>query len=307
VDIDERPPAWAPTSGAATTPRRAAPRSVREREYEAIEAAVMETARGRWFLSEFARRNRAAETRPLLAALERLEGAVAADRETRDLDRLRSDLGEMAKAIALTRSEIAEMHPPDRQGGFVIDGDAFDAVAQTAERATCDVAEAAERMQEAAWTLRQGGADPGLCAELDRHATAIYTASSLHDLTARRTARTVECVRELETRIDEMSRFWGAPPGPRPPDGPVEPTPPSDRGQGEGDGVIRLGPPSAAADEAPLSGTLGEVGGSGAARNADARDDDEAIATGALRATIRVEAFADIDALHLSEKLKRFT
>ena len=33
-----------------------------EEDYEAIESAVMETARGRWFLSEFARRNRTADT-----------------------------------------------------------------------------------------------------------------------------------------------------------------------------------------------------------------------------------------------------
>lgn len=46
-------------------------------DYEAIEAAVMETARGRWFLAEFARRNRTADTALLLAAIERLENLVA--------------------------------------------------------------------------------------------------------------------------------------------------------------------------------------------------------------------------------------
>jgi hypothetical protein len=42
-------------------------------DYEAIEAAVLDTARGRWFLAEFARRNRSADTTLLLAAIERLE------------------------------------------------------------------------------------------------------------------------------------------------------------------------------------------------------------------------------------------
>lgn len=45
-------------------------------DYEAIEAAVMETARGRWFLMEFARRNRTADTRVLLEALARLEDQI---------------------------------------------------------------------------------------------------------------------------------------------------------------------------------------------------------------------------------------
>ncbi|MHA1560416.1 MAG: hypothetical protein ACTSWI_07080 [Alphaproteobacteria bacterium] len=42
-------------------------------DYDAIEEAVMETARGRWFLSEYARRNRAADTASVLEALGRLE------------------------------------------------------------------------------------------------------------------------------------------------------------------------------------------------------------------------------------------
>ena len=53
------------------------PQGLNEADYEAIEAAVTETVRGRWFLNEFARRNRAAELRQLLDAMSRLEGAVA--------------------------------------------------------------------------------------------------------------------------------------------------------------------------------------------------------------------------------------
>ncbi len=45
-------------------------------DYEAILNAVMETARGRWFLAEYARRNRNADTRLLLDALARLEATL---------------------------------------------------------------------------------------------------------------------------------------------------------------------------------------------------------------------------------------
>jgi hypothetical protein len=45
-------------------------------EYESIESAVMETARGRWFLAEHARRHRLVETEVLRALLERLEAAL---------------------------------------------------------------------------------------------------------------------------------------------------------------------------------------------------------------------------------------
>ena len=49
-----------------------------EAEYQAIEAALMETARGRRFLAEYARRNRTADTDLLLGAICRLERAVLA-------------------------------------------------------------------------------------------------------------------------------------------------------------------------------------------------------------------------------------
>ncbi len=59
------------TDGRGITP-------ISDADYEQIEAAVMETERGRWFLREFARRNRNADTEMLLAAIDRLARAVAA-------------------------------------------------------------------------------------------------------------------------------------------------------------------------------------------------------------------------------------
>lgn len=51
------------------------PDGLTEDDYERIEEAVMETARGRWFLSEFARRIRAQDTQRVLDAIARLERA----------------------------------------------------------------------------------------------------------------------------------------------------------------------------------------------------------------------------------------
>ncbi len=45
-------------------------------DYEEIEQAVMETSRGRWFLTEFARRHKAADTAVLLDAIRRLESQI---------------------------------------------------------------------------------------------------------------------------------------------------------------------------------------------------------------------------------------
>ena len=58
--------------------RRGGETMMSEKDYAVIEEAVMSTARGRWFLAEYARRIRAAETDRILMAL----AAVAARMET---------------------------------------------------------------------------------------------------------------------------------------------------------------------------------------------------------------------------------
>ena len=46
-------------------------------DYDAIESAIMETSRGRWFLAEYARRNRHADTLLLLSAINNIKETVA--------------------------------------------------------------------------------------------------------------------------------------------------------------------------------------------------------------------------------------
>jgi len=50
-----------------------------EADYRAFCSALSDSARGRAFLAEYARRNRNADTRPLLTAIERLQVSLAAD------------------------------------------------------------------------------------------------------------------------------------------------------------------------------------------------------------------------------------
>src|SRR5712691_9939482 len=82
-----------------------------EADYEAICAAVMETVRGRWFLSEYSRRNRHADTELVLAAINSVESTLRGEHTNQSIDRFRYDLMEMAKAISRTKSEIAAIKP----------------------------------------------------------------------------------------------------------------------------------------------------------------------------------------------------
>src|SRR5215216_2150377 len=147
-----------------------------EADYDAIEGAVMETARGRWFLAEYARRNRNADTTMLLTALDRIESAVRGERSVEPVERIRFDLMEMAKAIARTKAEIAAMKPDaEHHGKFGEASVELDSVVQQTEGATSDILACAERVQEIAWTLREQGVEAEVCDLLDANATEVYT------------------------------------------------------------------------------------------------------------------------------------
>lgn len=191
-----------------TMPAPVSPLSIED--YDAIEAAVMETSRGRWFLNEYARRNRNSDTDLVLNKLERLERTIRRDRSVPDIDRIRLDLADMAEAITRTKQEIAQMKLDTAHGGRFADASQeLDAIVSQTETATNEILMAAESIQEAAWTLREAGASDEICDKLDTQATDIYTACSFQDLTGQRTRKVVTVLRYLESRINAMMGIWG--------------------------------------------------------------------------------------------------
>ena len=186
------------------------PSPLTEADYEAIEGAVMETARGRWFLAEYARRNRHADTTMLLKALDRIEASIGNKRSVEPVDRIRFDLVEMSKAISRTKAEIASIKPDaDHHGKFGEASEELDSVVQATESATSDILACAERVQEMAWTLREQGVASEVCDLLDANATEVYTACSFQDITGQRTRKVIQVLRYLEDRINAMIGIWG--------------------------------------------------------------------------------------------------
>lgn len=181
-----------------------------EADYEAIESAVVETARGRWFLAEYARRNRHADTATLLTALNRIESVIRGEQAAQSADRFRFDLVEMAKAISRTKAEIGAIKPDSAHSGkFGEASEELDSIVLSTESATSDILAAAEQIQEVAWTLRDQGFDGVICDLLDARATDIYTACSFQDLTGQRTKKVIGVLRYLEGRINAMIDIWG--------------------------------------------------------------------------------------------------
>ena len=101
-----------PSEANALAAAPVAPARSNESDYQAFCDALASSARGRWFLGEYARRNRNADTEILLAALARLEAHLRADSAA--AGRLRDELRMLLIAIRLARPELDAATVPVR-------------------------------------------------------------------------------------------------------------------------------------------------------------------------------------------------
>lgn len=186
------------------------PTGFSDEDFGLILDAVMETARGRWFLTEYARRNRSSDTTLVLDAVGRLESAIAGASGRTESDRIRMDLREMAAAIARTKAEIAAIKPDGEDGRFEEASVELDAIVKATETATGDILGAAEIVQEIAWNLREMGVEAEVCDLIDTKAADIYTACSFQDITGQRIRKVIGVLRFLEERIETMMTIWEA-------------------------------------------------------------------------------------------------
>jgi chemotaxis protein CheZ len=178
-------------------------------DYAALEATLLESPLGRWFLAEYARRNRTPETQLLLDAIDRLETAVLKPHRQIGLASVVAELEEISEAIVRTRREIAQLRPPHAFDKHLSDAtEELDQIVGATETATSDILSAAEDVQEVAWTLREQGVAPEFCDRLDQRAIDIYTACSFQDITGQRTTKVVRMLRTVEKRINAMIGAW---------------------------------------------------------------------------------------------------
>jgi hypothetical protein len=145
-----------------------------EEDYEAIREAFMETARGRWFLDEYAKRNRNADTRMVLDAVARIEETIAAQKQPPPpivIDRLPAALTSIRGAVekaqeaasaAFDGLRVAETLAPIRKGARII--------------------------KEISWRWREIGADGRICDLIDSQVAAIEASCARLDETDPRAA-----------------------------------------------------------------------------------------------------------------------
>ncbi|HKA79887.1 MAG TPA: hypothetical protein VKD43_07615 [Xanthobacteraceae bacterium] len=174
-----------------------APQPAAEGEYDLICATVAESARGRWFLDEFARRNRNADTALVLGAIQRIEAMIRGERDQQIHQSFRSDLLDMASAIARTRAEVAAVKPESQAPAVGRD-------LPPSAPDQRDILAAAERLQDVAWTMRERGLDARICQQIEALASSILRASSLRNPDDHRAAKLGEVLHYLERRINAM-------------------------------------------------------------------------------------------------------
>uniref|UniRef100_Q07RL6 Putative CheA signal transduction histidine kinases n=1 Tax=Rhodopseudomonas palustris (strain BisA53) TaxID=316055 RepID=Q07RL6_RHOP5 len=142
-----------PEEAFALSPISARPSLPSEADYDAIREAFMETARGRWFLSEYAKRNRNADTRMVLDAVERIEQNLTSQKQSAS-NGLVDALGAISALISETKTIVAQALPDPAE---TLTG------ARNGARVTREVAAA----------LRQCGADVRICDLLEAQVDAI--------------------------------------------------------------------------------------------------------------------------------------
>jgi hypothetical protein len=153
-----------------------------EEDYAAISEAFMETSRGRWFLGEYAKRNRNADTSMVLDAVARIEQTLAAQKEE---SLAAQQLAAAAAAnSALEEAKLAEAKLAEAKLAEVLAAirgavgaaqisaiEALDALAL--EQKLAPVRKGARVIREIAWRLREIGNDGRICDLIDSQVAVI--------------------------------------------------------------------------------------------------------------------------------------
>ena len=138
-----------------------------ESEYRTIEAALLETPRGRWFLREHSRRSRSVDSNALDDVISHLRKTLKAPPAL--LSVLRSDVERLRGFIATQRHAIADQSSSQQNDSETTPVQAQDQ-AETMLTAT-------EDLHALVWSLRDRIPSAEYCEAIARQASRIYALS----------------------------------------------------------------------------------------------------------------------------------
>ena len=160
-------------------------------EYAKIERALLDTARGRWFLAEHGRRARRLDSALLEDAIGRLQGSLRQPPAL--LGRLKAEVERLSGDLAATRATL--LARPQRSA-------ADDTGAGAAPVA--QILRAAETLHENAWQLHGNDVDAERCESIARDASRIYAMSQAQAHESQRTVAFADSLVRLETGLSAL-------------------------------------------------------------------------------------------------------
>jgi hypothetical protein len=176
-----------------------------EADYEAIRDAFMETARGRWFLGEYTRRNRNADTRLVLDQMARIEQTLEELQQSTDTVRPAPPDARLSEFLATIKGALDEAT-----------GIALTAANDLAiEQRLAPIRKGANILKEISWLWREIGAEDRICDSIESQVDAIQKSCS--DL-ARLDTRSVlgAAFDVMQARLETLARDNGLPVTPAP-------------------------------------------------------------------------------------------
>jgi multidrug resistance efflux pump len=158
-----------------------------ETEYRAIEAALLESARGRWFLAEHGRRARRLDSALLDDAISRLQTSLRQPPAL--LGQLKAEIETLKAHLAETRASLLAKAAPSGSGE---------------QAPTHGILKAAEEIHDIAWSLQANPFDPKGCEEIAKNAGRLYVLSQSQAIESERTLKTANAIDAAAHRLEAM-------------------------------------------------------------------------------------------------------
>ncbi len=128
-------------------------------------------------------------------------------------EKLRSEILNFFKYIQKMRTEIAQVNSRmDERTHFESASEHLDEIVMSTERATDNILEQLEEIDNIADEIREGGnADrmPALCDKINEKTMAAIESCTFQDITGQRVGKIVKSIQFVEERIDAMVALWG--------------------------------------------------------------------------------------------------
>jgi len=132
-----------------------------------------------------------------------------------EVNMLKTELRALAVCIQQTKAEIAALRPANSQDDRLIAvTNELDAIVTSTERATHNILEAAEKIDNLAGQLESQSTSDSfashIAADIRDSVVAVFEACNFQDITGQRITKVVKTLQYIEERVNKMIEIWGA-------------------------------------------------------------------------------------------------